>query len=87
MLLSCFREKMPGQEEVVSFDMLIYPFDKYTWYFAIASSFAMLLSLATVQVLWCYFSGDQVKIGWMFQGTSILVSPLSGRKTDTVLMG
>ena len=61
------------QEEIVSFDMLIYPFDKYTWYFTIASSFAMLLSFATIQVLWCSFSGDEVKIGWMFQGIPMSV--------------
>ena len=56
------------QEEIVSFDMLSFPFDIYTWWFTIASTISMLLTFATIQVLWCYFSGDEIRTGWIFQG-------------------
>ena len=70
------------QEEIVSFDMLIYPFDRLTWYFTLASSLAMLLSFAVIQVLWCIFSGDEVKIGWMFQGKTFSVSLHDGEQEN-----
>ena len=56
------------QEEIMSFDMLSYPFDKYTWYFTMAFTFAMFLTLVTSQILWWHASGEEVQRKWVFQG-------------------
>ena len=53
---------------VVSFDTLIFPFDKYTWYFTISSSIGVFTLLVCIQKAWTYASGTKPIDGWMFQG-------------------
>ena len=63
-----FEVQSKKPEEIVSYDALIYPFDKYTWYFSSLSTLVVFLVLITTQKCWVYASGTRLPIGWVFKG-------------------
>ena len=55
-------------QEIVTFDMLIYPFDYPTWYFTIGFTAGTLIVLFLFQKAWQYASGEPNPDDWVFQG-------------------
>ena len=63
-----FEVQSKRPEEIVSYDALIYPFDKYTWYLTCVSTLVVFLVLITTQKCWGHASGNRLPIGWVFKG-------------------
>ena len=63
-----FEVQSKKPEPIVSYDALIYPFDKYTWYLTTLSTLLVFLVLIIIQKSWGHASGKRLPIGWVFQG-------------------
>ena len=55
-------------QEIMKYDTLFRPYDKFIWISVIVSIIAIYLTLIFMQMLWGYGSGDTFKGNYLFQG-------------------
>ena len=63
-----FEVQSRRPEAITSYDALIYPFDKYIWYFTSSSMLVVFFALLIIQKCWVHASGKRLPTGWGFQG-------------------
>ena len=58
-------------DPIVAFDMLIFPFDNWTWLVAFVQTVIVFVVLILFQFAWSFASGEANPGGWLFGGEFI----------------
>ena len=55
-------------QQIVTYDSIVYPFDKQVWGFTFACIVAQFILLLVVQYAWCKVSGRPNNIEYVYEG-------------------
>ena len=68
MFLNEFLVQSKKPDPIGKIDTLIYPLNKFCWYFMISSIITIFMTLIFIQKWWMIASGERPSNSWIFQG-------------------